>query len=179
MIHMLSRTLRAPYSLQQPVNEPDESIISLNADLLNFDDTLIVHLPEQEYTFITSGLGLLLDHMLITNASQISLMNQNGCDWMQLNILVLQQNLKSIEKSVALTRSAQFFDYFSQGADTVVAKAKENGGKEIGFKLEELKVLVELCYSEALKSPQRDVAAQARRTLSDHLLQLSESMWDS
>ena len=179
MIHMISRVLKAPYLLDQPANEPDPSILALNADLLSFDDNLTIHLPDKEYSFITSGLGLLLDNILVTNASQITIMNLNGCERMQLNILVLQQNLKSVESGVALTRSAMFFDFFIQGAEAIIEKAKATGGKDMGFSLEELKVLVELCYSEALQSQHRDIAAQARKALSDHLLELSESMWNS
>ena len=179
IIHMMSRVLKAPYLLNQPINEPDPSILSLNADLISFDDTLAIFMPEKEYTFITTGVGLLLDTILVTNASQISVMNRHGCDRMQLNILVLQQNLKSVEEGVDLRRSAQFFDYFTLGANAIIEKAKATGGKDLGFSFEELKVLVELCYSEALQSSQRDVAAQAKRALSDHQLQLSESMWNS
>ena len=176
---MMSRIFKAHYFLDEPSNEPDRDILSLNADLLSFDDTLKVHLPKQEYQFFTLGLGLLIDDLLVTNASQISLMNNHGCERMQLNILVLQQNLKSIESGVALTRSAQFYDYFMQGVDVIVARAKETGGKDLGFTLEEVKVLVALCYSAALQSQQRDVAAQAKKALSDHQLQLAEYMWNS
>lgn len=179
MIHMISRVLKAPYFFDQPVNEPDPSILALNADLLSFDDNLTIHLPIKEYSFITSGLGVLLDNLLVTNASQITVMNLNGCERMQLNILVLQQNLKSIESGVILGRSAQFFEYFTRGADAIIELAKATGDKHLGFSLEEMKVLVELCYSEALQSQHRDIAAQSRKALSDHQLQLSESMWNS
>lgn len=174
----MSRTLGAHYVLDQPANEPDPSVLALNADLLSFDDTLTIHLPEKEYHFITAGLGSLLDHVLVTNASQISVMNSHGCGRMQLNILVLQQNLKSIENNASLSRSARFYEYFGEGADAIVSRAKETGGKGMGFNLEELKVLVELCYSEALQSQQRDIAMQAKRALNDHQLQLSETMWN-
>jgi exocyst complex component 4 len=179
LIHMISRVLKAPYLLDQAVNEPDPNILALNADLLSFDDNLTIFLPDKEYSFITTGLGLLLDTLLVGNASRIPVMNLNGCQRMQLNILVLQQNLKSVESGVNMTRSAQFFDYFAQGANAIIEKAKATGGKDLGFSMEEFKVLVELCYSEALQSSQRDVAAQAKRALGDHLLQLSESMWNS
>ena len=179
IIHMMSRILGAHYVLDQPANEPDPSVLTLNADLLKFDDTLTIHLPEKEYRFITAGLGSLLDHVLVTNASHISAMNGHGCGRMQLNILVLQQNLKSIEDNATLSRSVRFYEYFSEGADAVVLKAKKTGGKGMDLNLEELKVLIELCYSEALQSPQRDVAMQAKRALNDHQLQLSECMWNT
>ena len=176
---MVSRSLHAQYLLEQPANEPEPSILYLNADLLSFDENVTHFLPDQEHHFITTGLARLMDHILITNASKITAMNDNGCGRMQLNILVLQQNLKSIEDDVALARSAQFFEMFAQGADAIVQRAKETGGKDLGFNLEEMKALLELCHSEGLRSQQRDVAIQAKRALSDHLLQLSESMWNT
>ena len=176
---MMSQIFEAHYVLGRPSNEPDASILSFNTDLLNFDDTMTSHLPPKEHHFVASGLGLLLDSFLVTNASRIRSMNGNGCGRMQLNILVLQQNLKSVEKDVMLTRSAQFFDYFQQGPKAVVKKAKETGGKDMGLNLEEIKVLIELCYSEALQSSQRDIAAQAKRSMGDDMLQLTEYMWST
>ena len=179
IIHMLARVMKGHYFLDQPANEPDPSVLLLNADLLSFDDTLTVHLADNEYQFVTQGLGLLLDHVLVTNASQISVMNGNGCGRMLLNILVLQQNLKSIDNQGSLTRSALFYEYFQEGADAVLRKVKDARGKNFGFSLEELKLLMELCYSETLQSQQRDVALQAKKALNDHQLQLSEFLWNT
>lgn len=50
---------------------------------------------------------------------------------------------------------------------------------DLGFSYEELKVLVELCYSENLASERREVAVQAKRQLNDQLLALSEHTWRS
>ena len=179
VIHMLSKTLQSHYLLDQPATEPDGSVLALNADLLSFDDSLTNYLTETEHHFITTGLGGLVDYVLVADASQIKGMNEHGCGRMQLNILVLQQNLKGIEDDVSLARSAQYFEHYSQGADAILSQAKETGGKDFGFNLDEMKILIELCHSEGLQSQQRDVALQARRTLNDHSLQLSESMWDT
>jgi exocyst complex component 4 len=177
MIHMMSKVIKAPYFLDQPVHEPDSNILALNADLLSFDDTLTIHLADKDYAFMTQGLGLLLDNILVTNASQVGTMNQNGCDRMQLNILVLQQNLRSVEKDVSLARSSEFFEWFTKGPKELLKEAKETGGKDMGFDLEEVKVIVELCYSEAMGSSQREVASQARKNCSDDTLELTEAMW--
>ena len=179
IIHMLARILKGHYFLDQPTNEPDPNVLSLNADLLSFDDTLTVHLPDNEYQFITQGLSLLLEHVLITNASQISAMNKNGSERMLLNILVLQQNIKSIENNGSLSRSTEFYEYFQKGADGILEKVKAAEGKDLDFSLEEFKVLIELCHSEAMQSQQRDVTLQARKALNDHQLQLSEIMWNT
>lgn len=120
------------------------------------------------------------------NAAIVSTMNGNGCGRMQLNVLVLQQNLKAVEGEgdVALSRSARFFDFFMDGAAVVVQRARDAAdakepGEPLGFSLEEMKVLVELCYSEGLRSSQREVAVQAKRELSEHLLVLSEVLWNA
>ena len=185
IIHMLTRTLQAPYILSQPAQDPDPSILSLNTDLLSFADTLSTHLPVQAQDFVRNGLALLIDTFLVTNVSHIKDgMNEHGCGRMQLNILVLSQNLKSIEssfaeRSIELDRSARFFDLFMEGADGVVAKAKDKGGEGLeGFSLEELKALVELWYKEGAESGAREVQVKSRRELGDRLLILSECLWN-
>ena len=225
---MLARVLATPYLLPHPATAPDPAILALNADLLSFDDTLTMHLQPREHAFITSGLAALVDALLVRNAATVQAMNQHGCGRMQLNILVLQQNLKAVETAsrdtgtdVMLGRSANFFALFMEGAAYIVekaqaiAKAREqnklsittaaqqdqkvidikaeaadaNANTDIGvhesdlsdpfFSLEELKVLIELCYSEGLRSPHREVAVQAKRGLSEHLLVLNEVLWNA
>ena len=185
IIHMLNRTLHAPYLLAQPAQDPDPSVLSLNADLLSFADTLTTHLTSPAQSFITSGLAQLIDTVLVSNASHIgSGMNEHGCGRMQLNILVLSQNLKSIETSsqdhsIELERSARFYDLFMEGADAIVEKARDKGGEGLeGFDLEELKALVELWYKEGTESGAREVQVKSRRELGDKLLVLSECLWN-
>jgi exocyst complex component 4 len=173
----------APYLLEQVVNDPDPRILSLNADLVSYDETVVRFLREKEISFIRTGLGLLIDSFLVTNAGMVKAMNTNGCGRMQLNILVLQQNLKNIEADVNLSRAAKFFDLFMEGSEAVIKQAKAekengNGGKEL-FNYDELKTVVELCYSEQLEDPERGISSVAKRRMDEDLLQLSEYMWQS
>ncbi|KAK3076774.1 hypothetical protein LTS18_012096, partial [Coniosporium uncinatum] len=48
-----------------------------------------------------------------------------------------------------------------------------------GFSLEEMRALVELCYSEALGSERRDVVVQAERERAEGVLGVSEFLWGS
>ncbi|TVY64157.1 putative exocyst complex component sec8 [Lachnellula suecica] len=186
IIHSLAIALSpesAPYLLEQVVNDPDPKILSLNADLISYDETVVRFLRDKEISFVRSGLGLLIDSFLVTNAGMVQAMNAHGCGRMQLNILVLQQNLKNIEADVSLDRAARFFDLFSDGPEAAITQAKQGkeggeGGKEL-FSYEELKTLVELCYSEQLASPERGISTVAKRGMGEHLLQLSEFMWQS
>ncbi|PBP23834.1 Sec8 exocyst complex component specific domain-containing protein [Diplocarpon rosae] len=186
IIHSLTLALSpdsAPYLLEQAVNDPDPRILSLNANLVSYDETVANFLRDKEISFIRTGLGLLIDSFLVTNAGMVKAMNVHGCGRMQLNILVLQQNLKNIETNVSLDRAGRFFDLFMAGPDAIVRHAKEEkesgmGTKEL-FSLEELKTLVELCYSEQLSSPERGNITVAKRGMGEHTLQLSEYMWQS
>jgi exocyst complex component 4 len=183
----------APYLLDQEVREPDPQILTLNAELINFDETTVRYLREKEASFIRSGLGLLINHYLVHNAKMASPMNSKGSGRMQLNILVLQQNLKNVEQGVDLARAANYFALFDQGADAIVQKAKadketaEKGAdsksderaEEDKFTFDELKALVELCYSEQVANPERGIASAAKRQLADKLLELSEHAWQT
>lgn len=183
----------APYLLDQDVKEPDPQIISLNSELVAYDETVVRFLREREVSFIQTGLGLLINSYLVANASAVAPINSRGSGRMQLNILVLQQNLKNIEAGVDLARAANYWALFDGGADAVVAKAKDDAAKagteggEVGpigrdpdrFTYDELKALIELCYSEDLASKERGIENNARRMMGDKLLELSEHMWQS
>jgi exocyst complex component 4 len=116
--------------------------------------------------------------------SRIATMNANGAKLMQLNILVLQQNLKNIEVDAELSSSALFFDLFLAGADAIVERA-EKEGKRFGvqgparemFGYEAVKKLVELSYGEALGSERREVGVGARRKMEADLLRVSEALY--
>ncbi|CAO1603957.1 exocyst subunit [Xanthoria calcicola] len=172
--HMLGQLYNAPYSLPYPTNNPDPSVLALNSDLLSFDDALSSYLHDKDHRFITTGLASLVDTLLVTHAGNIGCMDANGCGRMQLNILVLQQNLKAIEGELQLSRSAHYFELFAEGADAVVARAQETSAEDSDFSVEEFKALVELCHSEALQSQQRESSMQARKKLTEHLRQLDE-----
>ena len=180
----------APYLLDQDVREPDPQILSLNNELVAYDETVARFLRDKETAFVRTGLGLLINSYLVGNALMTSPMNAKGCGRMQLNILVLQQNLKNIEEGVDLARAANYYALFDQGPDGVVEKAKEEAGKALEgadgsgtdadrFTYDELKALVELFYSEQLANPERGIENAARRQMADKLLGLSEHMWSS
>lgn len=181
----------APYLLDQDVKEPDPTILNLNSELLAYDETVVRFLREREVSFIRTGLGLLINSFLIANASMVAPINARGSGRMQLNILVLQQNLKNIEAGVDMARAANYWALFDEGADAIVAKAKEDAARAaeennvpIGrdpdrFTYDELKALVELCYSELMASAERGNVNAAKRNMAEKLLELSEHMWQS
>ncbi|KAG7119569.1 exocyst complex component sec8 like protein [Verticillium longisporum] len=189
----LTPSTSAPYLLEQEVNEPDPQVLKLNADVMTYDETITRHLRIPESRFVRTGLGRLIDAYLVGNAPLASPMNGRGCGRMQLNILVLQQNLKNVEEGVDLRRAAEYFALFEKGPDGVVAKAKAD--KEAGeaeadgeldeeerrlrFSYDELKALMELCFSEQLANPERGVAAAAKRQMGEKMLALSEYTWQT
>jgi exocyst complex component 4 len=181
VLFSLSHSISTTYTLDSLLNDPDPSIITLNNALVAFDTLVSTSIPISQLPHITSGLSPLMDAYLLLLSSRITSLNDNGCALMQLNILVLQQNLKNIEDGASLPYSALFFDLFTAGPDAVIARAREHG-KDFGvpggrFGAEVVKRLVELTYGEKLASQRRDVGVAARRGMEGHLLEVSEYMY--
>ena len=188
--------------LQQPPTAGSGLILELNNDLISFDTNASAYLGARERKFLTMGLGRLIDRLLVADADRIEVMNAYGAQRMGLDILVLQQNLRNIaiapsptpgsdvistdggagdDADVLLKRSAQFYSLFLQGAGKVVdyAKAAKSQGSPVDYSYDELKVLVELCYSEGLRSKEREESVKAKKSLHDSLLCFGEVMWYS
>ncbi|KAL5615641.1 hypothetical protein BROUX41_005679 [Berkeleyomyces rouxiae] len=169
-----------PYILDQEILEPDPQILKLNSSLVSYDEAVSRFLHAREAQYIRAGLGRLISSILVSNAMVASPMNAQGCGRMQLNILVLQQNLKNIEDGVDLARAANYFDMFRQGVDRILEATRSMKSLPDGaagkFTHKELKRLVELCYSEQLSDAERGVAAAARRQMTEKMQSLDEIM---
>ncbi|KAL4940742.1 hypothetical protein BDV06DRAFT_16267 [Aspergillus oleicola] len=239
VIHMLTRTMTGPnppairnsepgtpapppsggcwHLLSSPPTAASPAILELNKDLIAFDTNISTYLgPAQRY-FITSGLARFIDRVFVSSTHYIWAMNENGALRLQLDVLVLQQNLKNVivelaqnqnpaadgaseetaryHEIVSLPRSAKFLDWFLEGAVKALDAAKEekeylaaHGNEALSthgepFTYEELKVLVDLCFSEILRGPKgednREDFMAAKKASADALLRLNEIMWDS
>ncbi|OAT13259.1 xaa-Pro aminopeptidase [Blastomyces gilchristii SLH14081] len=244
-----SNTTEWPHVLPTPPSSASPAIIELNNDLISFDANTATYLGPKECRFITSGLAQLIDRAFVSATRFIGAMNHNGALRLQLDVLVLQQNLKNIivhpppspptalpppssssststskdtepgphqqphqqeesepeeEEIIALPRSAKFLDWFLDGPDKALEHAhaereefRQHGSEKAlqagngePFTYEELKVLVELCFSAILRVPEgresgsfgstsREDVLAAKRACGDALLRLSEVMWDS
>ncbi|KAL2818455.1 hypothetical protein BDW59DRAFT_175187 [Aspergillus cavernicola] len=239
VIHMLTRTMVGPNPPIMRRSEPatpspppsggcwhlltsqptaaSPAVLELNKDLIAFDTNISSYLGGPQRRFITSGLSPFIDRILVSSTRYIWAMNENGALRLQLDVLVLQQNLKNIildpaessalsdvatsqeaeqyREVVALPRSAKFLNWFLEGAEKALGFAKEekkyiaSHGSQTPtadgepFSYEELKVLVDLCFSETLKGPKgeenREDFMAAKKASADALLRLNEIMWDS
>jgi exocyst complex component 4 len=85
------------------------------------------------------------------------------------------------EKEGLLTSSMRYFDLFLSGPESVLAYVKEckSQGRDVGYTYDELRTLVELCYSAKLRGQDREESVRARKACQDLLLGLGEGMWDS
>jgi exocyst complex component 4 len=182
VIHSLSTSLQPNLFIDTPLNDPAPIILALNSSLVGFDTEVSRYLPETTYVRMTQGLASLMDtYLLALCTSKIESMNTNGCAHMQLNILVLQQNLKNIEEGAILPNSALFFDLFTAGPNAILARAKEHG-REFGvpggmFNETSVKKLLEMTYEERLTGDNRESSVSAKRQLDAQLLEISEFMY--
>jgi exocyst complex component 4 len=186
--------------LPQPPTSASPLVLDLNSDLIKIDTTTSAYLGAKERAFLNHGLAKLLDRTLVVGADYIQVMNTSGAQRMGLDILVLQQNLRNIavtggvetvqlagprhgqhDDEAVLEQSAQFYDLFLQGPERVMSFVKEKKAKEggVGYTYDELRTLIELCYSAALRSADREENVKAKKGMQDCLLQLGELLWDS
>lgn len=240
IIHMLTRTMAGPNPPNIRYSEPSTpspdpnttwwhiiaslptaaspTVLELNNDLISFDTNITSYLGSKESWFIKSGLARFIDQTFVSRTRHIGAMNENGALRLQLDVLVLQQNLKNIiidpsttttssssspdpqkhhqTEVIALPRSAKFLDWFLEGAEQALDYAKDEkeafatnpdaalaAGNGEPFSYEELKILVDLCFSETLRGPHgaenREDFMAAKKASADALLRLNEVMWDS
>ncbi|KAF2273194.1 uncharacterized protein EI97DRAFT_469769 [Westerdykella ornata] len=190
IIHSLSTSLpqNKPYTLDTPLNDPDPAILALNTTLIAFDTLTSSHVPASVLPFLTSHLAPLMDACLLHLASsRLASLNENGAKHMQLNILVLQQNLKTIspEPDAGLPAAALWFDLFLAGPEEVVKRAKKEGkgfgvrgtAQREAFGYEGVKRLVEMGYREMLGDERREVGVGAKRRMDSDLLEISEALY--
>jgi hypothetical protein len=197
------------------LNQPtaaSPTILGLNSDLIAFDTNISTYLGSAEHWFITSGLARFIDRVFVSCTKYIGAMNENGALRLQLDVLVLQQNLKniiidptidpshpgeaSLHEIVALPRSAKFLDWFLEGAEKALDYSKDEkdafaaegdgalaAGNGEPFTYDELRVLVDLCFSEVLRGPRgadnREDFMSSKKASADALLRLNEVMWDA
>ncbi|KAJ4366950.1 exocyst subunit [Neocucurbitaria cava] len=182
ILHSLHASTQPNLYIDSLLSDPDPTVLSLNSALVSFDTEVSNYIPTASYSHTTRGLAPLMDTYLLSLCiSRIERMNTNGCALMQLNILVLQQNLKNIEDGATLPYAALFFDLFTAGPDAIVARAKQHG-RDFGvpgerFGEEEVKKLLEMTYEERVNAENREASVQAKRALDAQLLEISEFMY--
>jgi exocyst complex component 4 len=49
IIYHIEDMLKGVYLLEQPVNEPDSSVLAMNTDLVSFDEEITTNLCEEEH----------------------------------------------------------------------------------------------------------------------------------
>ncbi|KNG45303.1 protein transport [Stemphylium lycopersici] len=182
ILYSLNASTQSNIYIDTLLSDPDPAILALNSTFISFDTEVSTYIPATSYSHITRGLASLMDTYLFTLCtSKIERMNTNGCALMQLNILVLQQNIKNIEDGATLPYAALFFDMFTAGPDAIVARAKQYGkgfgvpGKTFGD--DDVRKLLEMTYEEKVNAENREASVQAKRSLDAQLLELSEFMY--
>lgn len=181
-LHALSSTIQSSYTPDSPLLDPDPAIQALTATLTAYEADVATYLPPTQSSQVITGLSHFIDTSLLhLYLTRIRALNLDGAALMQLNILVLQQNLKNIESEATLSGAALYFDLFKEGPDAVVARAKERGkgfGERSGLFTEgAVKELLRVCYAGRVGDGRREGGVQARRECESRELEISEYMY--
>lgn len=169
IIHKLDQSVRGSFIYANKVETPDEDVLGLAVDLLEFDQEVKVYLQPAEHIFITRGCSNLIDSMLVHALTHsVSSMNEPGNEHLQLNTRVLYHNLLNIEPAADLSRTFALLEMFTQGPNAILTASK----KDKRFDRDALATMVRLVHSEELESRDPAVVSRARNQLAEQLARL-------
>jgi len=134
------------------------------------DEMLSYRLPSPQHSLCVTGLSYLIANALIAFASAVPAMDTHGNTRMQLNILVLQQNLKEIESGhVSLEQSARFWELWSEGPQAVVGAVRD------GLDKDEARGLVRLIFSAPVEEGVAGGGARGQREMEEVMAALDSA----
>jgi exocyst complex component 4 len=193
-----------PWVLPSPPTSASPLVLSLNSDLISFDENTSTYLGPHDRRFISTGLAHLVDRILVTGASSIQVMNSHGAARMGLDVLVLQQNLRNItgtavqpadtsingnglgiqasansDEEILHDATQYYTSLFPAGPEKIMEFVQSRKAKkqDVGYSYDELRTLIELCYSTKLRAG-REEGIKAKKDSQGVLLRLGEAIWD-
>ena len=94
---------------------------------------------------------------------------------------ISSDNASPNDDDALLTSTQQYYTLFLSGPDEIITYIKDakNSGRDVGYSYDELRTLIELCYSGKLRGDDREESVKARKKLGEVLLSLGENLWDS
>ncbi|KXN85672.1 putative exocyst complex component sec8 [Leucoagaricus sp. SymC.cos] len=128
-IYYLEAAMRhGNYALTYEVTEPDPYIVDLNTDLVQCDDITSTSLPLKERHYVFTGLGHLMEQMLISNARLLRLPNDYGIKKMMRNMLALQQSIKTLtndQQNTEFERAKQYYSLYHLTPQDMLNRIRE------------------------------------------------------
>ncbi|CAO3607525.1 unnamed protein product [Mucor fragilis] len=134
------------YHLEDETFEPDPYVITLNSDLMELDDCINASLPSKDELFAFDGLPGLIVHILISEATYIKRLNNNGVQKMARNILALQQNLSNfvpLSQCSIMERAREYYQLYNLGSEGIIKAIQESGPK---FTFDEYRIMLGLIH---------------------------------
>lgn len=169
VLHGIYTALDTTYALSQPYNDPDPAVLQLASSLAGYDAVLQACLLPQQRSFLTAQVHQLANRALTALVGCVAAMDEFGCARMQLNVLVLQQSLKTAvlvpmetlvqqqkqgpggnaasstsDGDVDLAYAGRFYALAEEGPAAIIRE-----GPRGGYAKEDLKALIRLCWTES------------------------------
>lgn len=158
LMHGIYTAMDTTYALGQPYNDPDPAILGLSTALGTYDAAIAANLLPPQYNFLTARLDVLANKALVSLVGCIRGLDKFGIERMALNVVVLQQTLKTaMQQDASLENATKFYDLARS------AKVLLKEGRKAGFAKEDLKALLRLSWVEerdSAEGPLEDAVAR-------------------
>ncbi|KIK70793.1 hypothetical protein GYMLUDRAFT_32854 [Collybiopsis luxurians FD-317 M1] len=160
-VYYLNLAMKGNYSLDGEAGEPDPHVIDLNNDLSECDNLISPSVPPNARQFIFSGLGQLMEHVLIHGARYLRRPNVYGIRKILRNILALQQSVKTItvNSNENFDRAKRYFSLFFLSPTDMLEGIKDR--QEFSFDDYQTMLALQCGVDPNPTDPRQSMASQA------------------
>lgn len=123
-----------------------------------FNSKLFSNLDPKLSRKILYGIPNLIDKLFIVGSELIPVLNGNGVKKIYLNVITIQQSLRTVmhlPEEVDFTHSLSYFDLFKKGTSKIIEQNQQNRSL---FNLQENKNMIRLIFSQEFKDQEKEYA---------------------
>lgn len=151
-LYYIGKSYQDNFVLPTEPADADQFVTLFNKELYYIGTKIHDILSIEENACVFSGLASFINKAFLQGSENIRIANGNGIKRILLNILTLQQMLRSVlrqQSSVDLSKASKYFEMFTVSEHQFMQKVAEN---REGFTKTEILNLLRLVYSEKLTS---------------------------
>jgi exocyst complex component 4 len=171
-MHYLDAAMRlGNYNIDHEAGEPDPYIVDLNTEISNCNEFVSAAMLKEEHQFVFAGLEHLMEHLLISNARHVRMVNGFGIRKIIRNTLALQQSVRTIgddQQHAEFERAKSYYSLFFLTPQGLLDSIRQHQN----FTFDEYKTILNLQCGVDRSIGEAGVAKAADQNYSMYLIDL-------